>query len=1151
MTDPVPVIVVSGNWVKKHKFVFNTDDKGCRVVQIDEETTHDKLVKLVLDDYGLNELSHQLKLSYMFSKKAMKNMSLDTPPVYVSNDRQLQCFLSLRKIDQLRLCVEFTVKEYMEISRKDGSRGRMKRPSSSGSKLESRYEVPDGGFEGFCYDYSENQDEEAGDQEAGDQEADDEEEDDEFSSRFDVFDDSDGASSDDDNFTVYGDPQNKDEDSPSLPPKKKPQNIEMAGSAGDSEALRLELSSLNLAVGQRYRSKEDLVYRLKLLAVRDGFDFNVPVSNPTAVNIVCWVDECRWRVRASTQGMSHILYGQIRVQSRVFNLMMKEDSTMGSLLLVPVLLGFLSCAKLLLSTVTFLHGSYKGTLLTALAQDGNFQIYPIAFGIVDTENDDSWRWFFTQLKVVIPDDKDLAIISDRHKSIGKAIGEVFPLASRGICTYHLYKNILVKFKGKHLFPLVKKAARCFRLSDFNEAFNEIEASDQNLHGYLQRAGVQMWARVHFPGERYNLMTTNIAESMNKALSKARSLPIVRLLESIRTMMTRWFAERRVDANSQQTTLSRGVENCYRPVSPRQDLWVYKRLMLYACSPYYKRSYLVSAYAAPIMPSDTAIPVPQIVVNQPCLPPIVVNQPGRPKKIRIKSSLEVAIGNKRPRKQHRSRLGGDSRVDEKTASEGNEELDRMEIRMRMRYGENRRRDKGVPIACDCSAAVLVATSRDPNTRGKLYFSCPVLVVAAVFMRWWTVALCDEFEKIKEEKNEMKQDLDAAKKRIEAQEEKIFLMEEKFEALEKKYQSLNKYLSLTHRLSFVFLSNPLHKIYPVHLPIDMVAVVPHIDLKFFGEVAAIIIADGREDLPVLNPGVGYWVDKTTVTWFKFNHDLSVAIAEILEHNWHHEWPTYRLIPADVKRRWFILLARKYTWDPMQTSTVWTQFHLVARTIFRDQMRKFLSDVLGIIVANGREDLPVLNPGVGYWVDKTTVTWFKFNYDLSVAIAEILKQNWHHEWPTYHLIPADVKERWFILLAVFKSKTDKNPNRRFFGCQLYKEGGNAHCKFFRWLDEEVIGWPKRALAEAQSVIKEKTEKIEELNATILELRGDLERQNLELSSINTEDEKISIELGLQKRIDEMETIVYRQRIVIRGLTGLLVCVVSAIVFCIVSDV
>lgn len=221
--------------------------------------------------------------------------------------------------------------------------------------------------------------------------------------------------------------------------------------------------------------------------------------------------------------------------------------------------GFEFMRKVIVVDGTFLHGSYKGTLLTALAQDGNFQIFPIAFGVVDTENDESWRWFFTQLKVVIPDDPDLAIISDRHKSIGKAIGEVYPSASRGICTYHLYKNILVKFKRKHMFRLVKNAARCFRLSDFNAAFNEIAEVHPELHGYLQRANVKLWARVHFPGNRYNLMTSNIAESMNNALSGARSLPIVRLLEAIRLMMTRWFAERREDANSQHTTLSRGVE----------------------------------------------------------------------------------------------------------------------------------------------------------------------------------------------------------------------------------------------------------------------------------------------------------------------------------------------------------------------------------------------------------------------------------------------------------------------------------------------------------------------------------------------------------------------------------------------------------------
>ena len=150
---------------------------------------------------------------------------------------------------------------------------------------------------------------------------------------------------------------------------------------------------------------------------------------------------------------------------------------------------------------------------------------------------------FTQLKLLIPDDEGIAIISDRHNSIGKAIRKVYPLGARGICTYHLYKNILGRYKGKEAFRLVKKAARCFRMSDFTVIFEEIEAIHPALHGYLQRADVRLWTRVHFSGERYNLMTTNIAESMNRVLSHARGLNIVRILESIRVMMTRWFANR--------------------------------------------------------------------------------------------------------------------------------------------------------------------------------------------------------------------------------------------------------------------------------------------------------------------------------------------------------------------------------------------------------------------------------------------------------------------------------------------------------------------------------------------------------------------------------------------------------------------------------
>ena len=55
MADPVPVIVVSGICFKKHIVVFNPDKRGCRVLELVAETTHDMLLKLVLDDYRLNQ----------------------------------------------------------------------------------------------------------------------------------------------------------------------------------------------------------------------------------------------------------------------------------------------------------------------------------------------------------------------------------------------------------------------------------------------------------------------------------------------------------------------------------------------------------------------------------------------------------------------------------------------------------------------------------------------------------------------------------------------------------------------------------------------------------------------------------------------------------------------------------------------------------------------------------------------------------------------------------------------------------------------------------------------------------------------------------------------------------------------------------------
>ncbi|KAL7248022.1 hypothetical protein ACSBR2_002840 [Camellia fascicularis] len=57
------------------------------------------------------------------------------------------------------------------------------------------------------------------------------------------------------------------------------------------------------------------------------------------------------------------------------------------------LYGFQFCRPLLFVDGTFYKGRYKGHLLAATSKDGNQGLFPLAFAIVDAENQDNWMWF--------------------------------------------------------------------------------------------------------------------------------------------------------------------------------------------------------------------------------------------------------------------------------------------------------------------------------------------------------------------------------------------------------------------------------------------------------------------------------------------------------------------------------------------------------------------------------------------------------------------------------------------------------------------------------------------------------------------------------------------------------------------------------------
>ncbi|CAN6866021.1 unnamed protein product, partial [Brassica oleracea] len=60
-----PVVIVSSNWIKKNRYVFNVDRRGCRVLHLYEKTTHEDFAKTITE----NRAREKSKTFFSFSSE--------------------------------------------------------------------------------------------------------------------------------------------------------------------------------------------------------------------------------------------------------------------------------------------------------------------------------------------------------------------------------------------------------------------------------------------------------------------------------------------------------------------------------------------------------------------------------------------------------------------------------------------------------------------------------------------------------------------------------------------------------------------------------------------------------------------------------------------------------------------------------------------------------------------------------------------------------------------------------------------------------------------------------------------------------------------------------------------------------------------------
>uniref|UniRef100_K4A1T2 SWIM-type domain-containing protein n=1 Tax=Setaria italica TaxID=4555 RepID=K4A1T2_SETIT len=200
---------------------------------------------------------------------------------------------------------------------------------------------------------------------------------------------------------------------------------------------------------------------------------------------------------------------------------------------------------------TFLIGKYRGTLLIAISCDANNMLVPLAFALVEREN--NWGWFLRLVRIhVVGPRREVGVISDRHQGILHAVQEQikgYPPLHHRWCTRHLAENLLRKDGVKDNFDLTATNAE----------------GRQWLAGLMR--DLDKWTRSHDTGGwRYEFQCSNMVESFNKLLLGTRGMPMNAIVEFTFYRLVAWFNERHAKAEALQGAGERWAEKPKRHLS---------------------------------------------------------------------------------------------------------------------------------------------------------------------------------------------------------------------------------------------------------------------------------------------------------------------------------------------------------------------------------------------------------------------------------------------------------------------------------------------------------------------------------------------------------------------------------------------------------
>ncbi|KAG7360322.1 MULE transposase domain containing protein [Nitzschia inconspicua] len=179
-------------------------------------------------------------------------------------------------------------------------------------------------------------------------------------------------------------------------------------------------------------------------------------------------------------------------------------------------------------------------------------IYPVGFAIMNENEDEAgWLWFLELLRstidILVMDHprarvayKYFSFISDRQDGLVNALQRVFPDNHPCYCSVHLARNA-ERNGGKNIAKLVHSQSTTFSGYESRRCWAAIEQVSSKARAYLEEITKEQWqgtAWIENPSlpPRFGIVTTNMSESNNNMLEKARNGSWLDCIDQILSIM---------------------------------------------------------------------------------------------------------------------------------------------------------------------------------------------------------------------------------------------------------------------------------------------------------------------------------------------------------------------------------------------------------------------------------------------------------------------------------------------------------------------------------------------------------------------------------------------------------------------------------------